>query len=89
MTRIELDCAQMQQREAAHAYLAAALALPPYYGRNLDALFDCLTSLGPCTLALCHTDAWAAADSYGQQLLPVLLEAAAENPLLHLEIQEA
>ncbi len=88
MNRIELDCAQMQQREAAHAYLAAALALPPYYGRNLDALFDCLTSLGPCTLVLCRTSAWAAADSYGQRLLPVLLEAAAENPLLHVEIRE-
>ena len=29
----------------AHAYLQAVLALPEYYGANLDALYDCLTEI--------------------------------------------
>lgn len=33
--------------------LAQALALPPYFGRNLDAFWDCLTDLqGPTALIL-------------------------------------
>lgn len=29
-----------------HDYLIKKLGLPDYYGRNLDALYDCLTSIG-------------------------------------------
>ncbi|MBQ5991933.1 MAG: barstar family protein [Clostridia bacterium] len=31
--------------EETHTYLAKALRFPDYYGRNLDALHDCLTDL--------------------------------------------
>ena len=45
MKTYRLDCAQMTTREALHGYLARELALPGYYGKNLDALFDCLTDM--------------------------------------------
>ena len=41
--RVELDCRKMTDRKAAHAYLKQALALPDYYGNNLDALYDLMT----------------------------------------------
>ena len=44
-SRITLDCRMFSQRGAAHDYLAEKLALPEYYGRNLDALYDCLSGV--------------------------------------------
>ena len=53
--RIELDCRQMADKQAVHAYLKQALSLPEYYGNNLDALFDILTEYEePVELVLTH-----------------------------------
>ena len=38
---MQLDGNLIKQR--GHDYLAEALNLPDYYGKNLDALYDCLT----------------------------------------------
>ncbi len=43
--RIVLDCRMFFERGEAHDYLAKKLALPGYYGRNLDALYDCLSGV--------------------------------------------
>lgn len=43
MKQIVMDGKLMRSRDAAHAYLKAALELPPYYGANLDALYDILS----------------------------------------------
>ena len=43
METIVIDGEKMLNRRAAHDHLAEQLSLPDYYGRNLDALFDCLT----------------------------------------------
>ena len=32
-------------RKSGHDYLAEALNLPDYYGKNLDALYDCLCEI--------------------------------------------
>jgi len=39
---VELDGRLMHDRLSAHEYLKVQLALPDYYGRNLDALYDLL-----------------------------------------------
>ena len=39
---IILNGEMMEDREALHAHLKEKLALPDYYGGNLDALNDCL-----------------------------------------------
>ena len=38
-----LEGAVLKSKEALHETLACALHLPPWYGGNLDALYDCLT----------------------------------------------
>ena len=38
-----LDASKMVSRQEAHRYLKEQLAFPDYYGKNLDALYDCLT----------------------------------------------
>lgn len=39
----ELDGSKMQELPEAHDYLKEILRFPDYYGKDLDALFDCLT----------------------------------------------
>lgn len=78
--KITLNLRSMQSPEAAQDYLAAALALPEYYGKNLDALYDVLTDWDrPAVfrLRLPETGDMAA---YGSRLLRVFRDAADANP---------
>ena len=79
---IILDAAMLRERLPAHDYLKEALALPDYYGRNLDALYDCLTELDETEIRFVNLD--AAGDSYFSRVLSVFPEAREENPRLHL-----
>ena len=77
METIRLDGAGLCRREEAMALLGEALALPEWWGRNLDALYDCLTGeLGrPVQLELSGREAMEATD-FGRLLLRVLEDAA-------------
>lgn len=44
MKHIVLDGKEIKKES--HDYLIKKLDLPDYYGRNLDALYDCLTDIG-------------------------------------------
>ena len=86
MKNVILDCENLLQKEQAHLYLAQMLDFPDYYGKNLDALFDCLTELGECTITLKGESILHQADCYGVKVLQVLEEAAQANPRMKLEI---
>jgi hypothetical protein len=40
-----VDAVKLNEREEAHKYLAEVFSLPDYYGKNLDALYDCLSEM--------------------------------------------
>jgi ribonuclease inhibitor len=42
---IVLDAEKLNDKETAHDYLAEVLSLPDYYGKNLDALYDCVSEM--------------------------------------------
>lgn len=90
MQDIVLDGRDMTSREAAHEQLYQRLSFPSYYGRNLDALFDCLTEIGyPVSVTVNHAaDMQAALGRYGSLLLRVFADAALANGNLTLEINE-
>lgn len=86
MAEIVLDGLELQSLEEVHDRFAQALDLPEWYGRNLDALFDCLTELGkPVTVRLLHQEALE--DRLGRRglaLARLLCRAAKENPQVTL-----
>ena len=84
---IILNCENLAQRRQAHQYLAQMLDFPDYYGKNLDALFDCLTELGDGTIVLNGGADLSRNGGYGAKVLKVLEEAARANPRLRLEIR--
>lgn len=88
MREILLDGRDFTSRGVAHDLLQARLDLPAYYGRNLDALFDCLTELGePTHITLTYAEALAEGlGAYGSLLIRVLADAARDNPRLTLDI---
>ena len=86
MDTIIIDGAAMTTRDAAHSHLALRLGLPDYYGRNLDALFDCLTDRREAmTVRLLHREALE--DRLGRRgaaMVRLLRRAAEENPAVTL-----
>ena len=46
-TLLQCDCAAAHDKASVLAALGEGLKLPAHYGRNLDALYDCLTDLKP------------------------------------------
>ena len=81
--KVTLNCENLAERERAHAYLAETLGFPEYYGKNLDALYDCLTELGDCEITLEGME--SAESGYAAMVLKVLEEAAQANPGLTVE----
>ena len=89
MRKINLDIEKMRSLPMLHKYLHTALALPEYYGANLDALFDCLTELAEPTELVVPSQV---ADEaylgwYGQQFLQMLQDAAEENTALKITLR--
>lgn len=82
MKRIVLDLRALDSREAVHDCLQAKLGLPAYYGRNLDALHDCLGDMREDVEIVLHTP--EKLEGFALGLRSVFEDAAAENPHLHL-----
>lgn len=79
---IVLDASRLRSRSAAQEYLKEQLSFPEHYGKNLDALFDCLTELDETQIEFVNLD--AAEKSYFAPVLSVFQEAEEKNPRLHL-----
>ncbi|MCR5672961.1 MAG: barstar family protein [Lachnospiraceae bacterium] len=79
-----IDCAEMTDRAAAHDYIAKTLEFPDYYGKNLDALFDCLTEMGECSIVFKNLDELEMLGDYSGALLAVFEEAEQINDELNL-----
>lgn len=75
MKHIKLDGKDIKQEK--HDYLIRKLKLPAYYGRNLDALYDCLTEIGE------ETEIEIINSEYvSQDLIDTFFDASLENYFL-------
>ena len=77
-----LDGNSIKTKDALHDALSRSLSLPEWYGRNLDALYDCLTDLHENTeILLLHAEALEnSLGEYARQFQCVLNDAAADQP---------
>ena len=66
-------------KERGHDYLMEALSLPDYYGKNLDALYDCLCEI-ECEIELIN------ADDVDTDIIDTFVDAANENEFLKFKI---
>lgn len=89
MERIELDLRRLTSVANLHQHLYKVLALPKYYGCNLDALHDCLTERAEATelVISARVTEEKYLGAYGEALLQVLQDAAEENPSLKVIIK--
>ncbi|MBQ9698507.1 MAG: barstar family protein [Acidaminococcaceae bacterium] len=86
---IVLDARRFKGRTRAHTYLKEALGLPDYYGKNLDALYDCLGEIAEETVIVVPDviQKKEYLGDYGRTMLRVFKDAAAENPALQIKIK--
>lgn len=83
-----LDGRKMTTRQAAHAELREELGLPEHYGANLDALWDCVSTMEARVRLIHGGEMKEALGGYGLALLDTLRQAAQENPAFHFEWEE-
>lgn len=87
--RYTFDAAAVRDRETLHDALSAALRLPDWYGRNLDALYDCLTDLPSGEIRVLHQSALREnLGEYGDACLDTLRDAARNNHNLRVVLSD-
>lgn len=76
---VTIDCSGIASREDLHCAFAETLSFPPWYGRNLDALHDQLTSFSGTIRLENWEAAEAALGKYGVAAKRAILHAALAN----------
>ncbi len=85
MKSVILDAKKMVEKEKMHEYFAKKFDLPEYYGKNLDALFDCLCEINePTLIKLKNEDALEASIKDG--LIELFLDVCNENEIVKFEL---
>lgn len=83
MNIVILDAKKLAVKSEAHDYLKRMLGFPDWYGKNLDALYDCLGDLPRDTLVIvCET---ASLSDYAARVLSVFRESAASGAFRLIE----
>ncbi|MBQ0012780.1 MAG: barstar family protein [Clostridiales bacterium] len=80
MSLFLLDGKDMISKEAAYEVIAKEMNFPEYFGKNLDALYDCLTDLGSEPVIVFVNTAILEENlgEYGQKILSCFRDAADE-----------
>lgn len=85
--KVEIDALRITNKQDLHSYIKEAFGFPEYYGKNLDALYDCLSELDEDTDIVFdkRTLELILDNAYAYKVLMVFGKAAAVNP--HLKIR--
>ena len=85
MKQATLDSYDLTGIDDLHDKIAEGFEFPEYYGGNLDALYDMLTTGGDMELRLMHREALQMLPgNYGQRFLETLEDAANDQPRFRL-----
>ena len=91
MRYYSVDLKNIYTRDSLHTALKESLGLPDYYGRNLDALSDCLSDIRTDSEMefIGLSDLMQNLMEYGERFLITLHKAAFSNPHLILVFRES
>lgn len=86
MIELKLDASNAATRSELHDLFAQTLSFPDWYGRNLDALHDCMTSLNEDVNITVDEDELTGTlgERYVRQLMRLLRDCTEEN--LHITL---
>lgn len=84
MKEITIDCTEIDSMAALHDVLARELGFPGWYGRNLDALHDCLSAI--CEETQLTFLNFSALPFPTAGLLRVLRDSESGNPQLEISL---
>ena len=89
MKLITLDGAKIKSIDALHDFFSEALSFPDHYGRNLDALYDCLWEVPePLCIFVIHVpELLAALGKRGPALLALLRQVSEESDRVLVSIE--
>ena len=85
MKIVILDAKKMLEKEKMHEYFVKKFDLPEYYGKNLDALFDCLCEINEPTLIKLKNER-ALDDGTKESLTQLFRDVCSENTLVKFEL---
>lgn len=87
MKKIVIDGRFIKHETDVHKYFVKKFRLPDYYGKNLDALWECLNEIDEkTTIVLKNSDKFKKSYSKFDALLSMLNELKEENKLIRFEI---
>ncbi len=82
-----VDFSGTTDKNSIHECIKNALELPEYYGKNLDALHDCLSEITDAVITLKNIDVLYSLDIIGIKILKVFEEAADTNETIVIIIE--
>jgi len=90
MIEIKLNGTKMVDKASTHNYLKENLGFPDFYGNNLDALWDCLsTDFSSKKIIIFNSKSIVEnLGSYGEVLIKLFQEVAIENEAIEVIIEE-
>lgn len=85
---VTLSGNRMKTKTDLHTYLAKKLTLPDHYGKNLDALHDCLSAYStPLHITVTYTERLKEnLGDYGETFLQLLHDIAEKNRLISISL---
>lgn len=88
MNIVILNGKRIRNMEEAHKYIKRKLNFPEYYGENLDALWDILSTISePIDIKIINGDVlYEKLGSYGVNIIDTFKDAALENKNILFEI---
>ncbi|ORI04614.1 barstar family protein [Campylobacter concisus] len=84
MKSVILDAKEMVEKEKMHEYFTKKFGLPEYYGKNLDALFDCLCEINEPTFIKLKNENFLDSGTK-ESLIQLFHDVCNENDLVKFE----
>src|SRR6056297_1219309 len=86
---ILIDGKKMLSKEETHRYISKKLNFPEYYGKNLNALWDMLTTIHKkTTIHMYNVNYFLSHSSYKHKLIDLIVGASEENKFLDVKFTD-